>query len=68
MVYLPLSAALQEQQSYGPEPMSLMTDKTVLSEIAPIAGVDGALLPAVLILVVVLLISPFRGAAVEPAR
>ncbi len=49
--------------------MSPTTDKTVLSDIAHAAvGGDGALLSAVLLLVVVLLISPFRGAAVEPAR
>ena len=48
--------------------MSLMADKTVLSDIAPVFGVDSTLLSVVLLLVVVLLISPFRGAAVEPAR
>lgn len=46
----------------------MITDKTVLSDFAPIIGVDVTLLSAVLLLVVVLLISPFRGAATEPAR
>lgn len=48
--------------------MSLTADKAVLSEIAPALSVESVLLPAVILLVVVLLISPFRGAAVEPAR
>lgn len=47
--------------------MSLIADKAVLSEIVPAFMVESVLLPAV-ILLVVLLISPFRGAAVEPAR
>ena len=48
--------------------MSLAADKAVLSEMASTFSVESVLLPAVILLVVVLLISPFRGAAVEPAR
>ena len=45
-----------------------MTFETVLSVLSPSAFAGASLLSAVLLLIVVLLISPIRGAAVEPAR